>query len=164
MTQQGKEPLPSATRFSWCWWFQQKWPGGALTGERCSRHRARPPTGLVPEHLQPSSSALPRSHVCPSLSCHVALVQGQLSLPQRQLDKAVAKGVLREHCRQLLMDQDTHTVTINIINSLTAPLPPDNRLLPLASLTHGWATPPTSAHIKISRFQSSCPFTWQPLC
>lgn len=135
-------------------------PGGALAGERCSRHQPRPPTGLMPEHLQyckgkqTSTSVLLSSHFPSSCSCH-----GWLFLPQRQLDKAVGKRS-PEGPLQTAVDQDIHVVTTNIINLLIVPLPPDNKLLPLASLTHPWLG--HSSYLcphQNSRFQSSCLFT-----
>lgn len=76
-------------------------PGGALAGERCSRHQPRPPTGLMPEHLQyckgkQTSTSVLLSSYFPS-SC---IAMGGSSFPRDSWIKQWGKGVLRDHCRQ----------------------------------------------------------------
>lgn len=128
---------------------REKWPGGALTGERCSRHQPWLLAGLMPEHLpyctgKQTSTLLPLRFPLINWFSLPFLMQlpcgpgakGGFSFPRDSWIKQWEKGVLRDHCSQHLMAQDILMVTSNIINLLIVAFPPDNKLLPLASLTH----------------------------
>lgn len=105
----------------------------------------------VPKRKQTSTSFLLS---CPppflmQLPCGPG-AKGGFSLPRNSWIKQWGKGVLRDQCSQHRMDQDIHMVTTNIINLLIVALPPENKLLPLASLTHPWLGHPSQQNLQIS--------------